>query len=162
MIRGCDFLHHVHTVQKIRKAIGLEQNRPVGQRALFFHSLDAIPVLLQKIRVSGFRCHKLFLLVGNQHAVGSDLIVDVGDLLIQQEDLLVNNILFRHHPLDLAVGLRKLTSQFIQFIVNDGFLTLQRIQLSFQFTGGRGFCLCGHKASHQANHQCQNQHAGQY
>ena len=82
LVRGGDLLHHIHPVQQVGKAAGLEDHGPVGKTAVLFHGADALLVALVQVIVTGLSRVQLFLLVGDQDAVGPDLLVGIYDLCI--------------------------------------------------------------------------------
>ena len=85
-----DLVDRVHAVEHIRKAAGFEQDRPVGDLAVFRHGADAGLITLVERVALGQSGVKLVLLFCDQKIVFLNLLVLVGNGILGQLDLLVD------------------------------------------------------------------------
>ena len=100
-IGGGNFIHHVHPVQHVCEAAGLEDDLPIGDLAVFLHGADALlvlPVQSCKLKSGGIQ---LLLGIGDHLAVDTQLLIDVCDLVVEQGNFLVDGVFLVHQCLDL-------------------------------------------------------------
>ena len=102
LIRSRNLIDHFQPVQKIRKAVCLKQDLPIGNGSGFFHGADALFVFFVQVIQPELGIVQIILTVGNQLSVSSDLLVDHLDLLMQQADLLIYCILTVNQILNLV------------------------------------------------------------
>ena len=137
VIRCGNLLHHAEPVQQIGKAVSLEQHRPVAHPAIFFHGADPVFILLIQLLQPGLSLLQFHLRIRDQKAVGRDLILCVGDLLVEQEYLLVDILFLLHHFGQLSTVLAIPVFQILQHSVDGIAFLFQLVQLCLQFAGGR-------------------------
>ena len=157
-VGGGDFLHHVQPVQQVRKVVGLEENLPIADGSLFLHGLNpglAVGVELVEPGLGGIQ---LLLLVGNQHTVGGNLLIDIDNLRMEQTNLLVNYVLPGHNAGNLVGGGIVLSLELSNLIFDILAVFLQGIDLLTNLAGG------GRRRPHgqDTENQRQQQHGSHY
>ena len=150
--------HHIHPVQHIGEAGGLEQHGPVGNLAVLLHGADPLLVLLVQVVKLRLSLIQLLLLIRNQLAVGLNLGIQIVHLLKQQGNLLVNQALFRHNRFHFLHVAGKLALELLNFLVVFRLLGFQLVNLLLNLVGGFGG---GHGGGEEACQQAQQQHTCQ-
>jgi hypothetical protein len=155
-VRCGDLLHHAQPVQQVGKAVCLEQHRPIAYPAILFHGADPVFMQLVQCFQPGLGLFQLHLGISDQKAVSSDLIFRIGDLLVEQKDLLIDILFLLHHGCQFcAVGavlllqLLKLGIQILAFL-----LQLLQLRLQLAGTGFRRSIGTAKQQAHRQKHQC--------
>lgn len=85
-----DLFDHGNAVEHLGKAVGTEDDRPVGNITLLLHGTQALLIVLQQIVLLRLKAVQLRLLFRDQQIVLPELLVEVLHLLIDQRDLMVD------------------------------------------------------------------------
>ena len=160
LIRCGDFPDHVHTVQKIRKGMGPEEHRPIGQLPLLLHDANPVQILLSQGFQPFLGCIQFLLLICNQQIVSGNLVIDVINIFIIQLDFLIDGVLLMQEQAQLRIGSCLLFLQLLhlrQQIFPVGF---QAIQMLFELAGGLSAGFPGQQPHKQGQNQRRNQQAG--
>ena len=105
---------------------------------------------------------QLILLVRNQKAEGSDLLVDIFNLLVEEKYLLVNDVFLVDHVDDLVFVLLILPLDLRHLILQILLVLLQRVDLLFDLAGGCRVGFCGDQAQDHAQQHHRRQDAGHH
>ena len=73
LVVGCNLRNFVNGVQQIRKAVGPEEDRPIGDFTTLLHGADTNPVLLIELGLPGLGIVQFLLLFCNQLVISLDL-----------------------------------------------------------------------------------------
>ena len=157
-----DLVDDVDAIQEIGKAVGAEQNAPVGNTTVFLHNADTLHRIVVQLFIAGHGMIHLVLLLGDHLLQSLDLLLHIGQLLVQQADLLIQHSLLCHDVGDLIgillAGLFQLSEASLDILL----LALQLIDLLLDLAGGGGHSSGGHKAKHQRCHQANADHSNEY
>ena len=157
-VGGSDLLHHVQPVEQVGKAVGLEEHRPIADGPFLFHGPDAGLAVLVQLVEPGLSGVQLLLLVGDQHAVCADLLVDVDDLGVEQADLLIDHVLPGHNVGDLIGGGLVLHLKLGDLILDILAVVLQGVDLLADLAGGSGGGGTGGQDADQKGQQHDGRH----
>ena len=161
IVRCCDLLDHAHSVQQVGEAVGFEEDLPIAQGSLFLHSTDSgLIFLVQRIILFLGRI-QLILLVRDQYAISSDLLVDIVHLGMEQGHFLIDQVLLCNDVGNLVLVLLILTFQFLHLGLHFRPLLLQAGNLLADFAGGSGIGPGGQQAENQRQNQHGRHNAGQ-
>ena len=134
-VRRIDLLDHIDPVKQIGKIVGFKDDGPVGKLALLLHGPDPFFILVIQLCEPFLRIVQLILLIRNQQRIGCQLLVDIGHLLMEQRNFLVDGIFLPNQVLNLiavffilALDLLELSSDFL-------LLLLQFIELLADLAG---------------------------
>ena len=94
---------------------------------------------------------QFILLVGNQDAVGRNLLVDVVNFGMEQTDFLINHIFSGDDILNIVFIFGILSFQILDLLLQLGFLILQSVDLLPDFTGRSGIGSGGNQTENQRN-----------
>ena len=94
MISAGNLLDHIHPAQEIGKAVGLKENRPVGNLTALLHGPQPRPVRLLHGRLLFLGLLQIALGLGNEQTVGLELLVGILQLGLGLMDGLVNGRFF--------------------------------------------------------------------
>ena len=159
-VGGGNLLYHVQSVKKVRKVFCLEKNLPIADGSFLLHGLNAGLAVGVQLIVAILCLIQFLLLVGNQDAVGADLLVDIDDFGVQQANLLVDHIFAGNNVGNVIGGLLILRLQIGNLVFDVLAVFLQCVNLLADFAGGGGSCPHGQNAENQGQQHDGSHYSG--
>ena len=162
VIGSGNLFHNVQPVQQIRKAVGFKEHFPVGKLTFFFHGANPDFIFFTQGCKAVFCNIQFILLVSNQNVVGSQLIVHILNLGIQQLDFLINHILTGNDVRNLVLIFLVLILNLSNLVLDLLFFLLQLVDLLPDLAGRCGSGRGGQQTQnqgqqhHKSHHACEN------
>ena len=152
-------IHHfrdgVDLVQQVRKAVGIEENGPIGHVAPLLHAADPLTEFIVVLGLFLFGSGQFLLLLIDLLTILLDGLLRKGDLLPQNIDLLLQQKLLVQRRI-LRIGqLVQLLLDIRLLFLQAGCLRLQIVNVLLGHSLRCGQCRChGKEYHHQRHHQC--------